>query len=58
MVPFGNFGWNFGIGFGWIVIVVSLILLVFAIVRPARMGSAGGGKHDLIDTPLDALKKK
>jgi putative membrane protein len=59
MVPFGNFGWNFGIGFGWIVIVVSFILIVFAIVHLVRIGSGGaGGQDSTCDTRLDVLKKK
>ncbi len=36
MDPFGNFGWNFGFGFGWILIGVFAILLVLAIVQLAR----------------------
>ncbi len=31
MVPFGNFGWNFGFGFGWILTGITFILMILGI---------------------------
>ncbi|HUI66923.1 MAG TPA: hypothetical protein VL087_01775 [Nitrospirota bacterium] len=36
MVPFGNFGWSFGFGFGWILIGITAILLVLGIMQLTR----------------------
>ncbi len=38
MDPFGNFGWNFGFGFGWILTGIVAILMVVAIVQLVRFG--------------------
>ena len=57
MVPFGNFGWNFG--FGWIIVIVTLILIAFGIVQLVRMmGSGGGPTCPPNETPLDVLNKR
>lgn len=37
MDPFGNFGWDFGFGFGWILVGVFAILMIVAIVQLARI---------------------
>jgi|GEM_PF-6314469 len=37
MVPFGNFGWSFGFGFGWILIGITAILLVLGIMQLTRL---------------------
>jgi uncharacterized membrane protein len=37
MDPFGNFGWNFGYGFGWILIGITVILLVLGIIQLTRL---------------------
>ncbi len=36
MDPFGNFGWSFGFGFGWILIGVFAILMALAIAQLVR----------------------
>ena len=36
MDPFGNFGWNFGLGFGWILVGIFAALLILAIVQLVR----------------------
>jgi len=36
MVPFGNFGWSFGFGFGWILTGIVFIVLVLGIVQLTR----------------------
>lgn len=33
MDPFGNFGWNFGFGFGWILTGITAMLLILGIVQ-------------------------
>lgn len=37
MVPFGNFGWSYGFGFGWILIGITAILLVLGIMQLTRL---------------------
>ena len=58
MVPFGNFGWNFGFGFGWLIIIVSFILIIFGIVQLVRFGGSAGRRTLPDETPLDVLKKR
>ncbi len=36
MDPFGNFGWSFGFGFGWILIGVFTVLMALAIMQLVR----------------------
>ena len=60
MVPFGNFGWNFGIGFGWIIVIVTLILIALGVAQLVRfMSKDGEPEQDVCDTPpLDTLKRR
>lgn len=64
MVPFGNFGWNFGVGFGWILVIISLVLVAFGIVQLIRFMSgppSGTNPSEKIvcdETALDALKRR
>ncbi len=57
MVPFGNFGWNFGFGFGWFIVVLSFILIIFGIVQLVRMDS-GERRSRPRESALDILKKR
>jgi hypothetical protein len=36
MDPFGNFGWDFGFGFGWILIGITVILMALGIAQLVR----------------------
>jgi len=38
MDPFGNFGWNFGFGFGWILTGITAVLLFLGVVQVIRFG--------------------
>jgi putative membrane protein len=58
MVPFGNFGWNFGFGFGWLITAISFFLIVFAIVRLVRMAPGGEQRSAPGESALDELKKR
>jgi putative membrane protein len=61
MVPFGNFGWNFGVGFGWLIVVVTLILIVFGVVQLVRFMSRDreAEEQDICETsPLDMLNRR
>jgi putative membrane protein len=60
MVPFGNFGWNFGVGFGWIIVIVTLILIAFGMVQLVRfMSRDREEEQDVCDrSPLDMLKTR
>ena len=49
MDPFGNFGWDFGFGFGWILIGITTILMILAVARLAGYGTKDdrSGQEDL-----------
>ncbi len=59
MDPFGNFGWNFGFGFGWILIGISAVLLIAAIVQLVRFGfkdeTARARERERFDSLKDAV---
>lgn len=57
MVPFGNFGWNFGFGFGWLIIVLSFVLIIFGIVQLVRMGY-GDRRSRPRESAYDILEKR
>ncbi len=57
MVPFGNFGWNFGFGFGWIIIVVSFVLMILGIFYLVQMRT-GERRSRPRESALDILKKR
>ncbi len=54
MDPFGNFGWSFGFGFGWILTGVVAILMVAAIVQLIRFSFKD---EETKDAELSALKE-
>ena len=56
MDPFGNFGWNFGFGFGWILIGVFAILLILAIVQLVRFSFRDKRTKDEKQAELNSLK--
>lgn len=56
MVPFGNFGWNFGVGFGWIIVVVSFILMGLGIFYLAQMRTERRSRPR--ESAMDILKKR
>jgi putative membrane protein len=51
MGHFGNWGW--GMGFGWIIPLVVVGLIVWAVVAANRSQQAGGG-----DRSMDILKER
>jgi putative membrane protein len=57
MMNWGNYGW--GMGFGWIFMVLFWVLVVFGvayIVQSVTRKGAGQSKSD--ETPIDILKKR
>ncbi len=58
MDPFGNFGWDFGFGFGWILIGVFGFLLVMAIAQLARFSFKDRRTKSQRQAELNSLKEK
>lgn len=57
MVPFGNFGWDW-FGFGWILVIVSVILVAFGIVRLVKSFSRESDGDVCEEAPLDSLERR
>ena len=58
MDPFGNFGWSFGFGFGWILIGVFAILMILAIVQLARSSFRDDRRRSGEQAALNSLTTK
>jgi len=54
----GDFGMGWGIGFGWIFMVIFWILLILGIVYLVKFVSVGVKKEEPKETALDILKKR
>jgi putative membrane protein len=52
----GNYGW--GMGFGWIFIVLFWALVIFGIVYIVQAILRRGGRSGPEETPIDVLKKR
>jgi putative membrane protein len=52
----GNYGW--GMGFGWIFMIVFWALIILGIVYVVQAISRKAGRPRPEDTPLDILKKR
>lgn len=57
MMPWGNYGWGMGMGFGWLFMIVFWMLVIAGIVFIVRL-VAGGEKRNPEETALDILKKR
>jgi len=57
MDPFGNFGWDFGFGFGWILIGVFALLMVLAIVQLGRLAFKEEQGRREMQAQVDSLKQ-
>ncbi len=57
MDPFGNFGWNFGFGFGWILIGVFALLMIAAIVHLISVSYKGRLSESEKKAELNSLKE-
>ncbi len=57
MMHWGNFGW--GMGFGWIYMIIFWILIITAVVYLVKfVERKTGGSEVLHGTPLDTLKHR
>jgi putative membrane protein len=56
MMNWGNYGW--GMGFGWIFMVLFWALLILGIVYIVQAISRKTGRQGMVETPLDILKKR
>jgi putative membrane protein len=56
MMNWGNYGW--GMGFGWIFMVLFWALVIFGIVYIVQAISRKTGRQGMVETPLDILKKR
>ena len=56
MMNWGNYGW--GMGFGWIFMLLFWALVIFGIVYIAQTISRRAGQSGTKETPLDILKKR
>ncbi len=57
MDPFGNFGWNFGFGFGWILVGVFALLMILGIAFLAGSDFKGPRSTPEKEAELEALKR-
>ena len=55
MMQWSNFGW--GIGFGWLFMIIFLILIILGIVYLVKL-IVGREKRTTGETALDILKKR
>ncbi len=55
MMQWGNWGW--GMGFGWVFMIVFWALVILGVVYLVQMATRGG-KSIGQETPLDILKKR
>ena len=58
MDPFGNFGWSFGFGFGWILIGVFVLLMAAAIAQLVRLSSRSERTKAEEKAAFDSLKQE
>ncbi len=56
MMHWGNYGW--GMGLGWIYMVVFWAVIVTAVVYLVRFVDKRSGSEALHETPLDSLKHR
>lgn len=56
MMNWGNYGW--GMGFGWIFMVLFWALVILGIVYIVQTISRRSGQSGTEETPLDILKKR
>ncbi len=56
MMNWGNYGW--GMGFGWIFMVLFWVLVIVGVVYIVQTISRRAGQPGGEETPLDILKKR
>jgi putative membrane protein len=56
MMHWGNYGW--GMGFGWIIMVLIWAMVFLTVYISSRAVSRTVGKSGHEETPLDLLKKR
>jgi len=56
MVNWGTYGW--GMGFGWIFMIMFWALVIFGIVYLVQVATKGWKSTEQRETPLDILKKR
>lgn len=56
MMQWWNYGW--GMGFGWLSMVLFWILIILGIVYLVKLIAGGSKKDSTAETALDILKKR
>ncbi len=56
MMQWGNWGW--GMGFGWIFMIIFWVLVILGVVYLVQIATRGGISPGQKETPLDILKKR
>lgn len=56
MMNWGNYGW--GMGFGWIYMIIFWALVILGIVYVVKLASRGPKGADKEESALDILKKR
>ncbi len=56
MMQWGNWGW--GMGFGWIFMIVFWALVIMGVVYLVQIATRSGKTPGQKETPLDILKKR
>jgi len=54
----GNFGMGWGMGFGWISMIIVWIVIILGVFYLIKLIAWGGKKEEPKETALDILKKR
>ncbi len=54
----GNYGWEWGMGFGWLFMIIFWILVILGIIYIIKMITVSAKKEDKEETSLEILKKR
>ena len=56
MMDWGNYGW--GMGFGWIFMIIFWALVILGVIYLVQAATKGGKSTEQRETPMDILKKR
>jgi putative membrane protein len=56
MMNWGNYGW--GMGFGWIYMIIFWVLVILGILYLVKLFTRGTTPEDKYGTPLEILKQR